>query len=120
MTTSSAASASPEPAPSLSRPEILGMLESWIQADPDLSFAQAKRDAEKLGFKLTASLMTEARSRMGLARPLRPSVHRPAQEKTSVPKKELSPIMAFAVEFLTADPTASFATVKEEIGRAHV
>jgi hypothetical protein len=92
----------------------------WLRVDPELTFKSARRDAERLNFRLTPRAFAEARRELGMtAAPPRPAARTSKDAEPEAGNKTMekqksggSPLMAFAVEFVRNRPDAEYAEVK--------
>ncbi len=98
----------------LPKDELVGVIEGWLRADPDLKFKSVKKDAQRfLGALVTPKLFRAACDRLCLARPLRS----PNRGAPNVPR-ESTPLMNWLVAFLTKNPEATFHEAKDAAQKA--
>jgi hypothetical protein len=107
-----------EPDTGLSRPEVHELLVSWLTTTPDLSFARARKDAERIGLRVTPRLFAEAKKAMGLpAGPPRTTTRKEGSNMTGTVRAR-TPLMTFVIEQLQAAPNASFQEVRDAAEKA--
>lgn len=102
------------PASAMSAEETLLLIEGWLQSQPGLSFKRVCSDARNLNVSVTARQYAEAKRRLGItAAPPRSTRARPASTKMNDSHAApTTPLMSFVVEFLRANPDASYQDVR--------
>lgn len=96
----------------LSRPEVHDLMVSWLTTTPEMSFARARKDAAKMGMKLTPRLFAEAKRSLGMsAGPPRAMVRKGTEAVPGAPRAR-TPLMAFVIDYLQGHPESEFKEVR--------